>query len=45
VQHGGFKGGGVAELVARPPRDPKVRGLNPGASDESIGSNCKHKYS
>ncbi len=24
----GYKGGGVAELLARPPTDPKVRGLN-----------------
>jgi hypothetical protein len=39
------KGGGVAELVVRPPMDPKVLGLNPGASGESVGSNCEHKYS
>jgi hypothetical protein len=29
------KEGGVAELV---------RGLNPGAAGESLGSNCEHQY-
>jgi hypothetical protein len=36
--------GGVAELVGRLPSDPKLHGSNPGASGESVGSNCEHKY-